>query len=125
MSVQRHVSKNVARADYLRDAHAEPPYSRKHGSGAQFLLRTQIEGVDQSKLSLVAYVYSEVSDQPVLQFVERDAPIFRSGASTSNQFGKAWVPYPTSGGDYYVRFELYADKALIAYANSPNLHLRG
>jgi hypothetical protein len=123
MSV-REIKLDVSRKDYLLDVGADPPYSRKQGSGARFLLRAQVEGVDRSKLRLVSYMYASASDQPVLHWVEPDAEIFSPGAAISNQFGRAWVPFPDSPGDYYGRFELYAGDALIAYANSGTFSLR-
>jgi hypothetical protein len=61
----------------------------------------------------------------VLKWEEGDADIFSRGTAISNQFGRAWVPFPDEPGTYYARFELYAGDALIAYANSGRFSLRG
>jgi hypothetical protein len=94
------------------------PPGRRNRSGVVLLVRANVAGVDRSHLRLSAAVYgtsnvpiSSPSNQPLDE-------VFLRGAAISEQIGHAWVRTPSSGGKYYVHFELYSTKAFIAYANS-------
>lgn len=92
-------------------------HAERNGCGVVISLRADITGVDRSGLKLSSAVYG-ASNKAILRWRQPLREVFRHGAAINEQIGRAWIPSPDVSGKYYVHFELYADKAFIAYANS-------
>jgi hypothetical protein len=119
MRVGSLVERNISYDSYLRGRlKLDDGERRSNRHGMIFLVRAQVEGFDRSHLSLFSYLYTADSDKRASTSKQSSQLIFRPGTPINVQIGQAWVPLPKSSGTYYVRFELYAGKALIADANS-------
>lgn len=89
--------------------------------GNVFYIRATIEGFKREELRVRWFTY-EATNQVRVRGLRSSADleqIFRPQAPINTQVAEVWVPAPTTGGEYFVRFQLYAkDGVLLSFVDS-------
>ncbi len=113
--------RNVTRAQFFQRTGNEPASGDdSEANGNVFYIRAQIEGYKESTLRLKWFTY-RADDNVRLQGLrsnERLEGVFEPSAPINQQIAQVWVPTPAREGEYFVRFELYARKVLLAIVDT-------